>query len=107
MVHRKILVCALVLTVFGLQFITVEMSAQTFRGGINGSVTDSNQCHRTQRRHFFMPAVHAAVFQQVSELRCDQRGAIRGDFKLQLASNNSPIESMARPDGAVLVRLGA
>jgi hypothetical protein len=54
-----------------------------------------------------MPAVHAAVFQQVSELRCDQRGAIRGDFKLQLASNNSPIESMAPPDGAVLVRLGA
>ncbi|HMD07465.1 MAG TPA: carboxypeptidase-like regulatory domain-containing protein, partial [Candidatus Acidoferrum sp.] len=41
MVHRKILVCALALTLFGSQFITVEMSAQTFRGGINGSVTDS------------------------------------------------------------------
>ena len=37
MVHRKILVCALALTLFGLQFITVEMSAQTFRGGISGS----------------------------------------------------------------------
>jgi hypothetical protein len=41
MVHRKILVCALALTLFGLQFITAEMSAQTFRGGINGGVTDS------------------------------------------------------------------
>jgi hypothetical protein len=41
MVHRKILVCALGLTLFGLQFITAEMSAQTFRGGINGSVTDA------------------------------------------------------------------
>jgi hypothetical protein len=41
MVHRKILVRALALTLFELQFVTVEMSAQTFRGGINGSVTDA------------------------------------------------------------------
>jgi hypothetical protein len=41
MVHRKILLCALGLTLFELQFITAEMSGQTFRGGINGSVTDA------------------------------------------------------------------
>lgn len=41
MVCRKMLVCALALRLFGLLFITVEMNAQTFRGGINGSVTDS------------------------------------------------------------------
>src|SRR6202142_2349416 len=41
MVRRKMLVCALALALFGLLFIAIEMSAQTFRGGINGSVTDA------------------------------------------------------------------